>query len=407
MGLFAFSQELNSDPVHIEESGSNTWRFSQSTTSDLWKKPGLFEGFGIKTTQKLNTVSAAIFGQIDYSITKRLSVLAGLRYNYDDKKIDFDRQTYGGLQTTDPALLALKNAVYTNQKFNAQIDDTNLSGQLTLAYKLSKKANAFVTYSTSYKPVGLNLGGLPTSNGQPLLDLAVIKPESVSHFELGIKTTPFANSTLNLTIHNTDIKDYQTLVQSPEVGINRGYLANAEEVRVRGIELDANVKIRKFLYIYGGLAYNDGKYITFTNAPLPLEETGQVIDGKQVAFKDISGSDLPGISKWTGSLGVELTKNSTFLGVKGASFIAFDTYYRSSFSSSPSPSQYLVVDGYALLNARLGFKTASGTSFSLWVRNLLDQNYFEQLLPAAGNAGHYAGVLGDQRTFGATLRYSF
>ncbi len=407
LGLFAFSQELNSDPFHIEESGSNTWRFSQSTTSDLWKTPGLFEGFGIKTSQKMNTVSAAIFGQIDYSITKRLSVLAGLRYNYDDKKIDFDRQTYGGLQTTDPALIALKNAVYTNQKFNAQIDDTNLSGQLTLAYKVSKKANAFVTYSTSYKPVGLNLGGLPTTNGQPLLDLAVIKPESVGHFELGLKTTPFANSTLNITIHNTEIKDYQTLVQSPEIGVNRGYLANAEEVQVRGFELDANVKIRKYLYIYGGLAYNDGKYITFNNAPLPLEETGQVIDGKQVAFKDISGSDLPGVSKWTGSLGVELSKNSIFLGVKGASFIAFDTYYRSSFSSSPSPSQYLVVDGYAVLNARLGFKTASGTSFSLWVRNLLDQNYFEQLLPAAGNAGHFAGVLGDQRTFGATLRYSF
>jgi iron complex outermembrane receptor protein len=38
---------------------------------------------------------------------------------------------------------------------------------------------------------------------------------------------------------------------------------------------------------------------------------------------------------------------------------------------------------------------------------LLDVDYFEQLLPAAGNAGHYAGVLGDPRTFGITLRYGF
>jgi len=28
-------------------------------------------------------------------------------------------------------------------------------------------------------------------------------------------------------------------------------------------------------------------------------------------------------------------------------------------------------------------------------------------LPAGGNAGHYAGVLGDQRTIGVTLRYAF
>ena len=32
-----------------------------------------------------------------------------------------------------------------------------------------------------------------------------------------------------LRSHNSDIKDYQTNVQSPEIGVNRGYLANAEE----------------------------------------------------------------------------------------------------------------------------------------------------------------------------------
>jgi iron complex outermembrane receptor protein len=37
----------------------------------------------------------------------------------------------------------------------------------------------------------------------------------------------------------------------------------------------------------------------------------------------------------------------------------------------------------------------------------LNKDYFEQLLPAGGNAGHYAGVLGDQRTYGITLKYSF
>lgn len=406
-GVFAFAQELNSDPVHIEESGSATWRFSQNSTSALWKTPGLFDGFGIKTRQKMNTFSGAVFGQVDWSITKRLSLLPGIRFNYDDKKVDFDRQTYGGLETTDPALIALKNAVYTNQTFNTQIDDTNLSGQLTLAYKATKKINTFATYSTSFKPVGLNLGGLPTASGKPLIELAVIKPEAVNHFEIGAKTTLIPNSTLNITFHNTEINNYQTLVQSPEVGVNRGYLANAEKVRVQGVELDANLKLRNFLSIYGGVAYTDGKYISFTNAPLPLEETGKTVDGQQVAFKDISGGDLPGISKWAGSMGVELTQPKTFLGQPGESFVAVDAYFRSGFSSSPSPSAYLVIEGYSLLNARIGFKTIKGVSAFLWVRNLLDKDYFEQLLPGAGNAGHYAAVLGDQRTYGITLRQSF
>jgi hypothetical protein len=39
----------------------------------------------------------------------------------------------------------------------------------------------------------------------------------------------------------------------------------------------------------------------------------------------------------------------------------------------------------------------------LWGRNLWTRL---QLLPAGGNAGHYAGVLGDQRTYGITLKYS-
>ncbi|HRO71844.1 MAG TPA: TonB-dependent receptor, partial [Chitinophagaceae bacterium] len=90
----------------------------------------------------------------------------------------------------------------------------------------------------------------------------------------------------------------------------------------------------------------------------------------------------------------------------GKFFIALDGYYRSSFSSSPSPSAYLNVDGYALLNGRLGFRNTNGFSIFVWGRNLLDKDYYEQLLPAGGNAGHYAGVLGDQRTYGITLRYS-
>jgi iron complex outermembrane recepter protein len=95
------------------------------------------------------------------------------------------------------------------------------------------------------------------------------------------------------------------------------------------------------------------------------------------------------------------------VGQESKLFLGFDTYYRSDFSSSPSPSAYLNVDGYTLLNGRFGFRATSGLSVFVWGRNLLNKDYFEQLLPAAGNAGHYAGVLGDPRTYGITLRYSY
>lgn len=402
-GVFIIGQDLKTDPYHTEESGSAQWRFSQNSTSNLWKTPGLLDGYGIRTTSSLETFGAAVFGQLDWAITDRFHLLPGVRYNYDKKKVDFDRKTYGGLETNDPQLLALKRSVYTDQAFVAYVDESNVSGQITMSFKPNKNINAFATYSISYKPVGINLGGLPTANGQILIELATIKPEDVSHFELGVKTNPNKNSTLNITIHNTVIKDYQTQVQTAEVGVNRGYLANAEKVRVRGIELDGAAKINSHFSFYGNLAYTDGEYLAFSNAPLPLEETGA-----SQSFKDVSKGELPGISDWAGSVGSEiLSKTKNIFGHNGNFFFAADAYYRSSFSSSASPSKYLNIDGYALLNARAGFRAPLGLTFFVWARNLLNKNYYEQLLPAAGNSGHYAGVLGDPRTYGITLRYAF
>lgn len=401
VGVFAIGQELLTDPYHIEESGSAQWRFSQSTTSSLWQTPGLFDGYGIKTKSSLNTFSGAVFGQLDWAITNRLHLLPGLRYNYDKKKVDYDRQTYGGLETTDPALIALKKLVYTDQAFKADVDDTNYSGNLTLSFKATNKINGYATYSKGYKPVGVNLGGLPTLAGQPILELAVIRPEEVNHYEIGVKTSPFKNSILNFTLFNSDIKDFQTQVQAAELGVNRGYLANAEKVRVRGAELDASIVANKNLTFNGALSYTEGIYVKFTNAPLPLEETGS-----PVAFKDVSGTDLPGVSRWTGTLGGEYSETGKFFGNSGKFFLALDSYARSSFSSSASASKYLVVPGYALFNGRIGFRASEGLSVHLWGRNLLNKDYYEQLLPAGGNSGQYAAVVGDQRTYGITLRYA-
>ena len=401
VGVFIFGQNLRTDPYHTEESGAAQWRFSQNSTNPLWETLGLLDGYGIRTHSKLQTFSGAVFTQVDYSLTKRIHILAGLRYNHDRKEVDFKRETYGGLQTEDPAIIALKNSVYSNQEFKVDINNNNVSGQLTFAYKASEKLHAFATFSTGYKPVGLNLGGLPTANGAPLLDLAVIKPEAAQHWEVGLKSIPFDKAKLNVVLYNTDIYDYQAQVQTADLSVNRGYLANAEHVRVRGVELDASFLLAKRWTIHFATAYTDGEYVSFTNAPPPLEETGGP------TFKDISGGDLPGISKWAGSMGAEYDMDGKLLGKEGVYFVAADMYARSSFSSNPSPSKYLVVEGYALLNPRIGFRVPLGWSMHIWSRNILDTQYFEQLLPGSGNAGHYAAVLGDPRTFGITVNRTF
>lgn len=430
VGLFYIDQEVKINGT--EESGNAQWRFSKNTTSTaanpnddaLWETPGLFEGFGISTKASIKSRSAAVFANIDWEIVDGLHVLPGVRFNYDEKQVQYKRTAYGGLdvatyegtEAEKTRLQGFKNGVYRSQQYDSDADENNFTYNLTLAYKANNRINAYATYSTSYKPVGVNVAGLPTyasghpNAGQPITELAVIKPEDVKHFEIGIKTSPAGNATLNLTVYNTSIKNYQTNVQSPELGVNRGYIANAEEVRVRGAELDGRITINKNFTFHAAVAYTAGEYVKFTNAPLPLEETGTRVDVEgvltEVSFKDISGGELPGISKWTTSAGGEFTTPTSLLRQPGKFFFALDTYYRSDFSSSPSPSRYLNVDGYGLVNARTGFRTTSGLSAFIWARNLLDKDYYEQLLVAGGNAGHYAGVLGDPRTYGITLKYT-
>jgi iron complex outermembrane receptor protein len=400
-GVFAFHQTLDSNPSFKQEQGSAAARFLLAPSA-LAATPGLLDGYGFDQYVAFENVSAAVFGQLAWSVTDRLRLLPGLRFNYDQKEVTFDQQVYGGLQTQSPALIALQRSIFAPQEYAANVDDTNLSGQMTVAYRVATSINTYATYATGFKSVGLNLNGLPTDAlDRPVLSAATVRPEDSRHIEVGVKTEPFRGVTANVTAFDTEIKDFQAQVVNAGVGVLRGYLANAEKVRVRGVEFDGSARVNRHLSFYGATAYTDGKYVSFPDAPPPLEDTG----GPQV--KDISGSVLPGISDWALSVGGQYDHPATVIGWAGEFFGALDASYRSSFSSSASASRYLVVDGYSLLNARVGFRWAAGWTLTLWSRNLLDTQYYELLTAAPGNTGLFVGQPGDGRTIGLTMRIPF
>ena len=101
------------------------------------RRPGCSRATATISSCDISNTSAALFGQIQWAITDRLRVLPGLRFNYDQKDVDFDQQVYGGLQTTDPALIALQRSVLAPQAYKADVNDTNVSGQLSVAYKVA------------------------------------------------------------------------------------------------------------------------------------------------------------------------------------------------------------------------------------------------------------------------------
>ncbi|HET7608724.1 MAG TPA: TonB-dependent receptor, partial [Gammaproteobacteria bacterium] len=405
-GFFGFDQKLNTDPVHTEQAGAALYRFLWTAPSTpAAATPELFDGYTSEIASELNTVSAALYGQVDWAITDRLHLLPGLRFNYDQKDVDFARRVSGGPANPTAAERELLLGVYRPQAFQTDVSDSDVSGHLTLQFAASDRINAYATLAKAFKSLGVNLGGLPLdANNNTIVEAAELKPEDVTHFEIGFKASPTPGSTANVTLFDTQIEDFQTQVTNAQFGVARGYLANAEKIRVRGAELDGNVNVGSRFAVRGSVAYTDAKYASFADAPPPLEGTGGP------ASVDASGGLLPGVSKWAASVGTEYRKQGSFFRKPGEFFTGLDVYYRGDFSSSATPSQYLNVDGYSLLNLRVGFRSDSGGwSGYLWARNLLDEQYFEQLLaaPAGNGAGHYGAVLGDPRVYGATLRFSF
>jgi iron complex outermembrane receptor protein len=331
-----------------------------------------------------------------------------LRVNYDEKNGHYIAAVYGGLDTsgtdaTSVALRALQRSVLSPQNYESSGSDDNVSGQLTVSYDFADNVHAYATYSTAFKTFGLNNNGVPLdSAGNVAVQLATVKPEDEKHIEIGIKTNPLPGVTANLAAFQTTIDDYQVNVVNGQVGVLRGYLANAEQVVVKGVEFDGAAQLGDNFAIYTNLAWTDGKFETFTGAPPALENSGGAV---QVV--DASGTRLPGLSEWAGSLGGEYKLAGEFSKRAGEYFAAVDASFRSDFSSSPTESRYLNIDGYTLLNARFGFRGDDGWDLYAWGRNLLDEEYFEILSAGGSSSGYYAGLPGDPRTYGVTLKGSF
>jgi iron complex outermembrane receptor protein len=416
-GLYAFDQRLDTNPVHSEAVGGDYWRFvwqpPTATAPNGTPDPALYgpggeivdnywNGQQSAITSRLDTTSAALFAQLDFAIGERLHLIPGLRYNYDEKEVDWRQQALN-VPALPPGSPTPPSPVYSHASARLEGGDTNVSGQLTLAFDASDRLNYYATYATAFKSIGVNLG--PPPAGGAFIE---IPPEDLTHIELGLKSTLRPGTTLNVSLFNTTVEDYQTQALVP--GVVRPVIASADEVRVRGAELDANANLGASFSLYGSLAYNDGEYVSFPNAPPPLDLTGMPVPpGASAAFVDVSGDRLPGISEWSASFGGEHRRQVSFLGSSGELCTGFDFFWRDDFSSSATPSQYLNIDAYALLNLRVGFRSDDDWSGYFWVRNATNEKYFELLQPAPGGqgAGHYGAQLGDPRTYGMTFRFSF
>ncbi len=409
VGAFVFYQRI--DTQGTEQHGAASSRWTINPANPLSNDPTVLDGLTARNTQYLKNTSAALFGQLSWKITDRLTIQPGVRLNYDKKQGYYQRLVFAGDGSpvtqglTDPISVA-RLAVFAPQQYAPEFSDWNFSYDLTANYKVAPDILVYATYAKTFKSGGINQNGVPgDAVGDPLLAAATIRPESVNHYEAGLKSAVWdGRVTANLAIFRTDIKDYQANVNNGQFGVLRGYLANADKVRTQGVEADLSFRPSDRFRAYLGGAYTDAKYTRFVDAPCPPELSG---GSTSPANCDISGQRLPGVSKWALSFGAEVNAPSLLFGEEGQFYVGYDGSYRSNFSSNATPSAYTWVDGYSLSNFRAGFRADRGIDIFAWVRNAFDRNYMEQLFVGPGNTGLITGLPGDPRTWGGTIKARF
>jgi len=425
LGAFFFTQTINTQGLQVQGAAASRWLLNP--TSANANNPLVLDGLTSTNDIHFSNQSFAVFGKLNWEITKGLHLAPGLRLNYDKKS-----GSYNAVVSINNAAFPNKVATCTNpttlnsdqlntlapQCYNPKFDAWNLSGDITLSYDIGPDVHFYATYARSFKSGGINLSGLPLNATNTAVDLSkqTVKPEKENHFELGLKTQFFDRKlTFNVAAFWTDIKDYQATVNNGQTTVIRGYLANAARVRVRGVEFDTSLRPTSNLNLYFNGAFTEAKYVRFRNAPCPPELSGgnPALNGATPGAPgvpgalsplvcDISGQILPGISKWAFSWGGEY---DVPVG-GGKAYVGYDGSYRSKFSSNPSRSIYTDIDGYSLSNVRFGFKTGKWNLYG-WVRNVFNQDYFELLTTQSGSTGLIVGQPGDPRTYGGTFRISF
>ena len=211
----------------------------------------------------------ALFADIDYSLTKQLSVQAGLRYFKDDK-------TFSVKQLTGSAFPLNFPPAGTVQTGADSADAT--SPKLGLTYNVSPDALVFVKYSQGFRAGGANtvpLATYPYATSQ-------YGPDSLHAYEAGLKTTPFAGWNVNTYVYHNDWRDLQLPFRTQDGTFT--YVRNAGNAKTDGVEVEIAADLTPALNI--GLTY------AFNNSAID----GDVFDsfGKLIVAK---GSQLPINSK--------------------------------------------------------------------------------------------------------------
>lgn len=325
--------------------------------------------FTTTNTSTGKNTGVAVYGQVNYAVTKKFEIIAGLRYDHENKKLsvmgEYAKEGVGNFVTLpDTSAKANFNAISPKIGFNIQPSGSN---------------TIFATYSRGYRTGGLT----PLSSDPSFPPLYAYKPEYSNNIEAGIKNN-FFNDRLrvNITAFLTYVTDAQvpTLILPDAITITR----NTGKLQSKGVELETSATPVKGLQLDYNFGYTNAKYKS-----LKVSGNGEVIDlngNRQIFTPNVT-------SMLATQYSVVLNQNQQLKLVARAEWFYIGTTY---FDLANTVRQ----DPYQLLNARLGLSSKHADIF-FWGRNVTDKKYIAY-------AYDFGAVhLADPRTYGVTLTARF
>ena len=360
--------------------------------------------------------SAAVFGEVTWRFIEDWSVTAGVRYTEDKRKFNRAQVLSAGL--LDPTLVCPDGSQPENDTLAGVTGPMNCfvkeefsewTPRVIFSYDASENVMLYGGWSKGYSS-----GGFNQDIRQNPYD-----PEISNNWELGMKSTWWDGRTqLNLTGFFNDYQNQQQAVgrfvdNQPTVDV-----LNAQQAELWGIEGELSIVPASGWLITGTFGWLDGEYEEFT---VTDNRTGPPPDFEPISEeRDLSDTKVVRGSPYTVSVSAAYTH---YLSGGGNLTAQIGYSHRGRIYATLESHESSKQEDYGLVDGRLTWALSNrATTVSLWVRNLLDEEYFtgaadgsggltpddEQFVEAAGQPSAVnTKYWGEPRRFGLELRHVF
>ncbi|WP_375206381.1 TonB-dependent receptor [Hyphococcus sp.] len=348
------------------ESGALNWvggfYYSEEDLGELYQSDfaaSFGPGFAVSTpyNQDVRTMAAYLHG--DYELSPLVSVIAGLRYEDEERKLR-DLGTF----SVGTGALNFANGTTDGTRENRDLNSDNVSGKIGVELTPAEDLLFYAHVSR-----GVKSGGFTAYNTLNPNALTPFLPEKLNAIEAGFKTSFGDMLQLNGAAFYYDYKDQQvqSAIFDAGTGAVVGRIVNADS-EIYGAELEAVVTPAPWLTIGQTFGYKTGEFTDF----MDLDIAASTAAGMEVLI-DRSGEDLgfPEIS-YQGYVEAQAPITDGW-----SARARFDYAYRDTLSLPLLGAAY-AVDDYWLANAQIAIGPDDGSwELALWGRNIFDTQYDE------------------------------